>query len=249
MGTQHRRSAVLFTASLAAIAALTACSGGTGGTTDDSYGFAIAEQEPDSPITVWVDASREPIATAFEEDNPDVPIEIETYDGNSGGSDSFRTKIALFDQSGEGWPDVVFSTQTNDTSWAAQDLNGTQAFAAPLNKGYFDQDFLDGFTDGALDPMTVDDTVYGLRNDLAPVVLWYDESLLTEFGYEIPTTWEEYQALERPPRRGAPRATSSVRSATRSAARTSTTGVPQLRSSSLTATPSPPTSQPRTRRP
>ncbi|QEO16170.1 carbohydrate ABC transporter substrate-binding protein [Agromyces intestinalis] len=195
MGTQHRRSALLLTASVATIAALTACSGGSSGTVDDSFGFAIAEQEPDSPITVWVDASREPIAQAFEEDHPDIPIEIETYDGNAGGSDSFRTKIALFDQSGEGWPDVVFSTQTNDTSWAAQELNGAQPFAAPLNKGYFDQEFLDGFTTGALDPMTVDGTVYGLRNDLAPVVLWYDESLLNEFGYEVPETWEDYLAL------------------------------------------------------
>lgn len=195
MGTQHRRSALLLTASVATMAVLTACSAGSGGTADDSYGFAIAEQEADSSITVWVDASREPIAKAFEEDNPDVPISIETYDGNSGGSDSFRTKIALFDQSGEGWPDVVFSTQTNDTSWAAQDLNGTQAFAAPLNKGYFDQEFLDGFTTGALDPMTVDGTVYGLRNDLAPVVLWYNEAILNEFGYDVPVTWEDYQAL------------------------------------------------------
>lgn len=144
---------------------------------------------------MWVDASREPIAKAFQEENPDVPISIETYDGNSGGSDTFKTKMALFDQSGEGWPDVVFSTQTNDASWAAKETNGNQAFAAALNKGYLDQSFLDGFTDGALDPMTVDGTVYGLRNDLAPVVLWYNKALLDQFGYDIPKTWEDYEAL------------------------------------------------------
>jgi multiple sugar transport system substrate-binding protein len=142
-----------------------------------------------------VDAAREPLAKAFEEANPDVPISIETYDGNAGGTGSFQTKVALFDQSGEGWPDVVFSTQTNDASWAAKENNGVQAFAAPLNKGYFDDDFLGGFTEGALDPLTVDDTVYGLRNDLAPVVLWYNQPLLDEFGYDIPTTWEEYEQL------------------------------------------------------
>lgn len=197
MAAQQRRNLPRLIAAgtaLAGLAALTACSGGTAEVSDE-YGFAAAEQVADSPITVWVDAAREPIAKAFQEENPDVDITIETYDGNAGGSGSFQTKIALFDQSGEGWPDVVFSTQTNDASWAAKETNGVQAFAAPLDKGLLSDEFLGGFTAGANDPMTVDDTVYGLRNDLAPVVLWYNEALLDEFGYEIPETWEDYEAL------------------------------------------------------
>jgi len=197
MAAQHRRPLTRLLATATAvvgIAALAGCAGSSGDVNSD-FGFATAEQQADSTITVWVDAAREPIAKAFEEANPDVPISIETYDGNAGGSGSFQTKVALFDQSGEGWPDVVFSTQTNDASWAAKETNGVQAFAAPLNKGYFSDDFLAGFTDGANDPMTVDGTVYGLRNDLAPVVLWYNQKLLDEFGYDIPTTWEEYEAL------------------------------------------------------
>lgn len=189
------RSALTLATSALALGALAACSGGTGGGDTSEYGFAAAEQVEGSEITVWVDASREPIALAFQEAHPEYPISIETYDGNAGGSDSFRTKIALFDQSGEGWPDVVFSTQTNDASWAAYEQNGAQAFAAVLNQGLMDDAFLDGFTDGALDAITVDGNVYGVRNDLAPVVLWYDQSLLDEFGYEVPTTWEEYQEL------------------------------------------------------
>jgi multiple sugar transport system substrate-binding protein len=198
MASQHRRiiNTLVATAAVAALGLLTACSGGSAGSGDTSeFGFAATEQKADSSITVWVDAAREPLAKAFIAANPDTPVKIETYDGNAGGSDSFKTKMALFDQSGSGWPDVVFSTQTNDTSWASKETNGVQAFAAPLNKGVLEDDFLDGFTPGANDPMTVDGTVYGLRNDLAPVVLWYNEKLLTEFGYEAPTTWQEYEAL------------------------------------------------------
>lgn len=77
-------------------------------------------------------------------------------DGSAGGSATFQTKIALADQAGEGWPDVVFSTQNNDASWASKETNGVQALAAPLNKG---------------------------------------KQLLDEFGYDIPTTWEDYIAL------------------------------------------------------
>lgn len=203
MSAQHRRfsvsrtsRALALTAAAASFALLAAgCAGPGDGDVNSDYGFATAEQVADSPITIWVDAAREPIANAFKDANPDIPISVETYDGNAGGSGSFQTKVALFDQSGEGWPDVVFSTQQNDAAWAAKETNGVQAFAAPLNKGFLDQDFLDGFTAGALDPVTVDGSVYGLRNDLAPVVLWYDQSLLDQFGYDIPTTWEEYEAL------------------------------------------------------
>lgn len=198
MNRKALRAVALAGVAAVGLAALTACSGPTGDGGDGvggEYGFQAAEQDAGSKITVWVDAAREPIAKAFVEANPDVPVSIETYDGNAGGSGSFQTKVALFDQSGEGWPDVVFSTQTNDASWAAKETNGVQAFAAPLNKGLLDDEFLDGFTAGANDPMTVDGTVYGLRNDLAPVVLWYNQKLMDEFGYDIPTTWEEYEAL------------------------------------------------------
>jgi multiple sugar transport system substrate-binding protein len=72
------------------------------------------------------------------------------------------------DQAGDGWPDVVFSTQQNDAIWASKETpNGEQGFAAPLNKGFLDDDFLDGFIPGANDITTIDGTQYGLRNDLA----------------------------------------------------------------------------------
>ena len=146
-------------------------------------------------ITVWVDAVRQPAVEAFVAANPDVKINMVLYDASSGASGSLQTKIGLADQAGEGWPDVVFSTQNNDVAWIAKETNGVQAFAAVLNKGMFDQAWLDGFTPGALDPVTVDGNVYGLRNDLAPVLFWYNKALLDKFGYDVPKTWEDYQAL------------------------------------------------------
>ncbi|MBP6685138.1 MAG: extracellular solute-binding protein [Leucobacter sp.] len=181
---------------LAGTFALTGCApGASGGAANSEFGFDAAEQVEGSPITVWVDASREPAITAFREAHPDIPIEYEVYDGNAGGSGTFQTKVALMDQSGEGWPDVVFSSQQNDAIWASQENSGVQPYAAPLNKGLFDEEFLSGFAEGSLDYGTVDGTVYGLRNDLAQVVTYYNQGLLDEFGYEVPTTWEEYGEL------------------------------------------------------
>jgi multiple sugar transport system substrate-binding protein len=37
--------------------------------------------------------------------------------------------------------------------------------------------------------------VYCLRNDLAQNVLWYNKTLMGKWGYQVPTTWEQYQQL------------------------------------------------------
>jgi len=159
------------------------------------YGFQTVAQDPTAPITVWVDADRSAIAAAFQQDHPECPLNVETYDASAGGSGTFHTKISLLDQAGEGWPDIAWSGQVNDASWAAHEQNGVQAFAAPLDQGVVPQSWLDGYTAGALDPVTVDGHVYGVRDNLAPVVFWYNKALFDEFGYDIPETWEEYEAL------------------------------------------------------
>ena len=173
--------------------------------TDSGYGFPAPEQIKDSPITIWVDADRTAIVEAFKADHPEIKVNIETYDGNAGGSDSFQTKISLFDQAGEGWPDVVWSTQVNDASWAAKENNGVQAFAAALDQGVLDQDWLDGYTAGALDPVTVDGHVYGVRDNLAPVVFWYNKALLRRVRIRHPRDLGGLRGAGRQARGRAPR--------------------------------------------
>ncbi len=191
-GRTRRWMTAMSAGAFAAALMLTGCGGGTSADTD---GAPQAAQDETAPITVWVDADRSSAADAFKKAHPDVPIKVVTYDGSANGSNSFRTKMQLFDRAGDGWPDVVFSTQNNDAAWASQKSNGKQAFAAVLNDGLVPQQVLDNFTEGALNPCTVDGKVYCLRNDLAQVVLWYDKSLFDKFGYTVPTTWEEYQAI------------------------------------------------------
>ena len=176
-------------------AAPTSGPSGSAGSSTGTYGFPTVAQDPTAKITVWVDADRSAIAEAFEKDHPECPLAIETYDASAGGSDTFHQKVSLLDQAGSGWPDVAWSGQVNDASWAAHEQNGVQAFAAPLDEGVVPQSWLDGYTPGALDPVTVDGHVYGARDNLAPVVLWYNKTLFDKFGYTVPTTWEEYQAL------------------------------------------------------
>lgn len=172
-----------------------ACSTGSSTGTSGAFGFTEAKQVKNSAITVWVDATRLPAAKAFEKAYPKVKINVVTYDGAANGSNSFQTKMQLFDRAKKGWPDVVWSTQDNDSAWASQASAGEQPFAAVLNKGLVASSTLSGFATGALNPCTVNGKVYCLRNDLAQNVLWYNKTLMDNFGYTIPTTWEQYEAL------------------------------------------------------
>jgi ABC-type glycerol-3-phosphate transport system substrate-binding protein len=189
------RAGAVAVAGTMAIAALAACGSSSGGGSNGKYGFPQASQSSGARITVWVDSDRSAATTAFKKANPGVPIKVVSYDGSANGSNSFKTKIGLLDRAGNGWPDVVFSTQNNDAAWASQKTNGKQAFAAVLNKGLVPQNVLSGFTKGSLNPCTVDGKVYCLRNDLAQNVLWFNKSLMDQFGYSLPKTWEEYQSL------------------------------------------------------
>ena len=172
------------------LAAVAACGNGGGsagsGTTN---GFKPVAQTGGT-LTVWVDSDRLQAAKLYQKQNPGVKMNIVTYDGDANGSNYLQTKVSLFNRTRTGWPDVVFSSQNNEASWAVQ-----AGFLAPLNKGLIPQSTLAGWATGANAPCTVNGTVYCLRNDLSQTVLWYNAKLMTQWGYQVPTTWEQYQAL------------------------------------------------------
>jgi ABC-type glycerol-3-phosphate transport system substrate-binding protein len=191
-----RRKALLGgVVAVASALVLAGCTGTGTSSSSGNFGFTEAKQDTSSPITVWVDSDRSPAVKAFEKAFPKIKLKVVTYDGSANGSNSFKTKMQLFDRAGSGWPDVVFSSQNNDASWASQSTGGKQAFAAVLNKGLVSSSVLNGYTKGALNPCTVNGQIYCFRNDLAQTVLWYNKSLLDQFGYTVPKTWQQYEAL------------------------------------------------------
>lgn len=180
------RGTLLASAAVAALLALAGCASTDAGA-DVKATFTPAAQDGGSTITVWVDATRQPAVESYKKAHPNAKIKVVTYD-----TGSFQTKIALLDKAGSGWPDVVFSQALTDLGWAT---SGAHPFAAPLDQGIFPADKIKQFAPTALDPCTANGTLYCVRNDLAQNVLWYNKTLLDQFGYSVPTTWEEYQAL------------------------------------------------------
>ncbi|MFJ2956343.1 ABC transporter substrate-binding protein [Streptomyces sp. NPDC087270] len=202
--TTPRRSAVRTAVAAVALAAATALVAGCGASADTTKdagtaaghaAFTPAAQKAGSPITVWADATRLPSVQAYQKAHPDVKMKVVTYDGGADGSSYLQTKVELFDRTGSGWPDVVFGSPT-DVTWASAPTKpGAIPFAAPLDQKLVPASTLDGFAKGSLAPCQFDGHTYCLRNDIAQVVLWYNKTLMDKWGYTVPTTWAQYEAL------------------------------------------------------
>ncbi len=109
--------ATLVAAAVAACGHGGSASGSSGGGSKD--GFSQAAQSS-GPLTVWVDSSRQPAAKAYAKAHPSVKLNIVTYDGDANGSNTLQTKVDLYNRTGSGWPDVVFSAENNEVSWASR---------------------------------------------------------------------------------------------------------------------------------
>jgi ABC-type glycerol-3-phosphate transport system substrate-binding protein len=183
--------------SLTALAAFSGCASATPtssatGTTAD---FKPVTQDESSEITVWADSTRLPAVQAYQAANPNVKMKIVTYDGSADGSTYLQTKVQLFDRTDAGWPDVVFGSPT-DVTWASKPTSPNKVpFAAPLDQNLVPKATLDNFAKGSLEPCQFNGHTYCLRNDIAQVVLWYNKTLMDQWGYSVPKTWAEYQAL------------------------------------------------------
>jgi multiple sugar transport system substrate-binding protein len=141
-----------------------------------------------APVTVWIDAARKPMADLWTKTHADQAslVKFEIVDRGQ-----FASKVLLFNNSGSGWPDVVFG----EPSIVMKVADAAHDFPGDLTP-FVDANVVSQFVPGALDPCySPDKKLLCLRNDLAPMVLWYDKTLMDQFGYTVPTTWEEYQAL------------------------------------------------------
>ena len=142
-------------------------------------------------ITVWVDAVRLPVAKLYVRTHRNVHVKIVTYDGDSNGATTMETKIQLWNRTGNGWPDVVFTEQANDPVWMSQ-----PPFDFALNlKRVLPASLLRGWPAPSLAQCTVNGRLVCLQDNLAQEVLYVNKKLMNQFGYQVPTTWQQWAAL------------------------------------------------------
>jgi ABC-type glycerol-3-phosphate transport system substrate-binding protein len=142
-------------------------------------------------LTVWVDAVRLPAAKAYVKAHPKVKVKIVTFDGDGNGATTLQAKIQLWNRTGKGWPDVIFSEQANDPVWMASKQFD---FAAPV-KGLIPAKMLAKWPAPSRGQCTVGGREICVQDNLAQTVLWYDKTLMDKFGYAVPTTWQEWAAI------------------------------------------------------
>jgi len=150
----------------------------------------VPQSDPSAPIRVWVDAERARQVQAFIDANPDKASLIEIINEPLGAN--VQQRMLLYNNIGGNWPDVIFE---DPSTWRTLNTPAFDFFPADL-RPYIPQDVLDQFYPTANDPcIAPDGSLICVRNDIAPEVMFYNVPAMAEFGYELPTTWEEYVAL------------------------------------------------------
>jgi ABC-type glycerol-3-phosphate transport system substrate-binding protein len=179
MKVNRRRLALTLLAAVAATALATSARGG-----HKASGVS-------GSITVWVDAVRLPVAKLYAKTHPKVHLNIVTYDGDGNGATTMQTKIQLWNRTNKGWPDVIFSEQANDPVWMGQ-----KPFDYALDlKGVFPANLLKGWPKPSLAQCTVNGHLVCLQDNLAQEVLYVNKKLMSQFGYTVPKTWQQWAAL------------------------------------------------------
>jgi len=182
----NRRSLFLALVFVTAVSALVAASVGGARATGGASTAAAS-----GPIEVWVDAVRIPAAKKYIKTHPKVKVKLVTYDGDGNGATTLQAKIQLWNRVGKGWPDVIFTEQANDPVWMA---SKPFDYAASV-KGLIPAKVLKGIPAPSRGQCTVNGREICVQDNLAQTVLWYDKTLMDKFGYQVPTTWQQWAAL------------------------------------------------------
>jgi ABC-type glycerol-3-phosphate transport system substrate-binding protein len=146
---------------------------------------ASSNQDSNAPITVWVDADR---MTAVNDFKKAFPADASKINAVVVDRTTFPSKVLLENNINSGWPDVVFA----EPDLVAQVSDAAHHFPLDLTP-YVSSTIQSNFA--GLDSCRIGGKLVCLRNDLAQYVLYYNAPLMQQFGYTVPTTWEEYEAL------------------------------------------------------
>jgi ABC-type sugar transport system, periplasmic component len=174
---------VVWAVAVVAAMALTACGSSGNGSSTVPSASTVDTKNPTGSLLVWTDATRQPSAEAYAKAHPSVHVTVVTIDAAT-----LRTKLQLLSRTKDKWPDVVF-TATGD----AKSLHDKVAYSADLSK-LVDRSVVTGFG-STLGGCGSTSTFYCLPLDISTQMLWYNSALMTQFGYTVPTTWADYEAL------------------------------------------------------
>ena len=145
----------------------------------------IATQAAIPSITIWVDSPRLPGAQLYAQVmKGKVNVNVQLH-----GQADLVAKVQLFNTVKKGWPDVVFGPP-NDVAFLKNPLVNDALQLDNLQSPAIWKAFGHGN-----DWCNLNGHYYCVKNDLAQTVLWYNKTLMNQFGYKVPTTMAEFAAI------------------------------------------------------
>ena len=170
--------------SVAALAAgaliLTGCAGGV----DASSGPVTLE------YWTWAPNVQE-MADVWNAEHPDIQVKVT----EAAGADDMVAKLLAAERAGEG-PDMAQAEFQKLPNLVVSDV------AADISE-YADT-FRSDFSDGTMSLVTVGEGVYGVPQDIGPMIFVYRADLFEQYGLTPPATWDDYAALAAQVREVAP---------------------------------------------
>jgi len=158
--------------------ALTGCSN-TENDTAASEGEAAKSGEPIT-LEMWAWASNiEKRVDAWNAANPDVQVRLT----KPGGNEDVPTKIITATRAGEG-PDIAQAEYGQLPSMVISDV------AREITDDY--APYAEKYAPAINDLVTFDGAVFGVPQDIGPTSMMYRHDIFDEYGFEVPTTWEEF---------------------------------------------------------
>lgn len=174
----HRLRVAAIAAAAVATLALAGCTGSSpSGSTDEGTSAG--------PVTLeyWSWATNvDQVAAVWNEAHPDIQVKVVA----AAGADDMIPKLLAAVRAGEG-PDMAQAEFQKLPSLVVSDV------AMDISK-YSDQ-FSGQYSKGAMSLVTIGDGVFGVPQDIGPMVFMYRKDLFAKYDLKVPTTWDEYAAL------------------------------------------------------
>ncbi|HEY3479972.1 MAG TPA: sugar ABC transporter substrate-binding protein [Streptomyces sp.] len=191
MTVTHRRRRTASVALLAAglLAMTAACGGGSGKKSGDT---AKGTSKGKVQLSFWDwDPHMDAVVAKWNAGHPDIQVKL----SNPAGGDQLVAKMITAHEAGNG-PDIAKVEY--------------QSLPALVSKGVvrditdYTKDTVGKFDAPTLKTTTFEGKVYGVPQDVAPLMLFYRADLFKRYGLAVPTTWAEYAAEAKTVRTKAP---------------------------------------------
>ncbi|MFC5789807.1 extracellular solute-binding protein [Agromyces tardus] len=175
--TPRRSIVALGAGGIALSLALAGCSaGGDSGSSDGTVSLTWLVDNGEATVV-----TAQALVDAFEADNPDISIEVQTRPQGADGDNLVKTRLAT------GEMDDLFSYNSGSL-FQALSPDDTMV-------NLDDQGWVDKLDENFVKTVSTDNGVYGvpLGQSMAGAVL-YNKDIYEQLGLEIPTTWDEFIA-------------------------------------------------------